>query len=680
MSYVIESLKLTEFINDSNIKLPRFQRKETWKDEQNFKICISIFKEFPVGVVIINEEDNDKWLLDGRQRRAALTKMRTNPIELYKWSRKFLKFKNNSTENDITKLFWDKIDEYLDSDKNSKGEVENAYGEIIADESQIYDAQAQNESSFNPKEQQAGLKNLLDMILMVHPLKNDSSEWEKMLDFSDYFTKLSYVKNINGEQKVDPIGLKSELYSVTKKFKENNKKIDDLDAFYAYFDEKYTFKPNQQTKFKKKISEYWDKIAKSLLIIQQFENVIDKSRIGVIRLTNASMLDAQNIFSLVNSGGTQLKAEELLSAKPYWNQQVKDVRSDVKTLVVNLYDKLKVNRDSNDDICRWDICATLLDRIDNHRIIFPHYDNDNETVVFEKITLGFKTMSALIVGGMSNKSVVDLEVANKADAWMDRMDVIVDNFNTVISIIENIDLFKYLKPWGKSVMELTSNAIALEFLTISYKKWEEKGKPLTDSSSMRELKREIATLFDRLVFEYATKVWRGSGDSKMANDIKNMQDRVKKVSSSDWNKLIKDACSGRINDQPVTTKLLAPLLYYYFALAKITPLDTSVDEYEIDHILPQSSFGNDIDISKKELKDSLINISLLPKKYNGSKNDKYLKDITDDYLKNEISRYTLIDTNDFINYSSINDIEKLKTKRESDYMNVFKTREDVLSQ
>lgn len=676
MSYVIESIKLTEFINDANIKLPRFQRKETWKDEQNFKICISIFKEFPVGVVIINAENNDQWLLDGRQRRAALTKMRTNPIELYKWARKFLKFKNNSTEKEITDLFWEKIDEYLDSDKNKNGEVENTYGEIISDSHQIYSADENDiESSFNIVDQQAGLKNLLDMILMIHPLKNDVSEWQKMFDFSKFFIKLSYMPEVNGVKEVNPILLKEELYDITRKFKESKTSLDNIDAFYNYFENKYSL--TDSTKFKKKINEYRDSIKKSLQIIEQFENVIDKSRVGVIRLTNASMLDAQNIFSLVNSGGTQLKAEELLSAKPYWNQPVKDVRTEVKNLISKLYDKLQVTQ--NEDVCRWDLCAVLLDRIDKNRTIFPHYDDANESVVFEKITLGFKTMSALIVGGMSNKSVVDLERANNANNWLEKMDTYVDELNIVISLIENTQLFRFLTPWGKSVMELMGNAIGLEFLTISYKKWEENGKPRIDSQQLRTFKREISNLFDRLVYEYSSKVWRGSGDSKMANDIKNLDDRVKRVNSDAWTKLIKDACSGQINDQVATKNLLTPVLYYYFALSKMMPLNSNVCDFEVDHIIPQSSFGSDLDSTKLQLKDSLINLSLLPKNSNGSKNDKYLKDITDDYLKQEVSRFTKIDIADFSKYSSVNDIDKLKLKREEDYLDIFNTRDDFLS-
>ena len=53
--YKIEGRSLTEFVDDSRIRLPRFQRREAWKKDQNFKLCISVYKEFPLGVVIIND-------------------------------------------------------------------------------------------------------------------------------------------------------------------------------------------------------------------------------------------------------------------------------------------------------------------------------------------------------------------------------------------------------------------------------------------------------------------------------------------------------------------------------------------------------------------------------------------------------------------------------------------------
>lgn len=65
MSYTIVPMSVKQFVTDSQMKLPRFQRRAVWSDKQNFELCISIFQDYPVGVVIINKEINSSWLLDG---------------------------------------------------------------------------------------------------------------------------------------------------------------------------------------------------------------------------------------------------------------------------------------------------------------------------------------------------------------------------------------------------------------------------------------------------------------------------------------------------------------------------------------------------------------------------------------------------------------------------------------
>jgi hypothetical protein len=47
-SYEVRPESILTFINDRKIKFPRFQRKQTWKPEQNMKLAISIFKSYPV--------------------------------------------------------------------------------------------------------------------------------------------------------------------------------------------------------------------------------------------------------------------------------------------------------------------------------------------------------------------------------------------------------------------------------------------------------------------------------------------------------------------------------------------------------------------------------------------------------------------------------------------------------
>ena len=84
--YEIFPKSLKEFIEDTSIKLPRFQRKNVWNDSRKSLLGISIFKNYPIGVSIIWIQNNQKWLLDGRQRRNAITEIMNNPMKMYEWA------------------------------------------------------------------------------------------------------------------------------------------------------------------------------------------------------------------------------------------------------------------------------------------------------------------------------------------------------------------------------------------------------------------------------------------------------------------------------------------------------------------------------------------------------------------------------------------------------------------
>ena len=119
-SYEIRPESIKTFIEDRTVKLPRFQRKQTWDEKKDFALAISVFKGFPLGVVVINKEVENrkplKWLLDGRQRRNALTNMLLDPEAIYVWARRFVGFKQSAEATDIEDLYWKKIEEYLGAD------------------------------------------------------------------------------------------------------------------------------------------------------------------------------------------------------------------------------------------------------------------------------------------------------------------------------------------------------------------------------------------------------------------------------------------------------------------------------------------------------------------------------------------------------------------------------------
>ncbi len=652
MAYAIEPKSIKDFIA-MGINLPRFQRKQTWKPISNFKLCISVFKNYPIGVVIINKNKEGNWLLDGRQRFNALTQISSNPIEVYKWAMKFINFKNSSQPDEIKALYWDKINEYL----QKEFEEDVYYENNIEDEQEVeeVDFEHSNYHSFDPREQKEGLNVLLDYILMVHNIRGGKSSWERNFDFSNKIERLTYYKVIKGVKTFSPNDLVKTMEEILQNEKaKKSGSIISKETFIDYYVERYFLTDKVRNSFKNLVEQRWTDIEASFKTISSVKKILEDSRVGVIEITAASDLDAQNIFSLVNDGGTQLTAEELLSAKPYWNIKVMNASDRVRDEAKKLYNHLDVEQP--EDIVRWDLCATLISRIDRQGIIF---DKRNMNSFFaSQITLGFKLFSALYINGISSSNVSEIERTNTLN-WETEFESLIDDLNNLCDLIADHKYFKCMLNWGQSVMSLTSNTIALEFLTIIYKEWIRIGKKIVDSSETRRLKRNAIILLDKLVFEYSNKQWRGSSDTKLAKDLLNIPDRLTPKSRDEWNSLLENLADGKVIDQIVTQNLVKPILYHGKFLSEEYPSINGTNiSYDLDHIFPKALFAGNDNVNV-QYKDSLCNLEILSSIANEKKNDKKLEEIFDESIKNEISRSSGIKQSDFSKYSDITNLDDL---------------------
>ena len=75
----------------------------------------------------------------------------------------------------------------------------------------------------------------------------------------------------------------------------------------------------------------------------------------------------------------------------------------------------------------------------------------------------------------------------------------------------------------------------------------------------------------------------------------------------------------------------------------------------------------------KAYRDSLINLALLPTKDNISKKTKALNEITDNWLKLQITTYTGIKEEEFDHYSDISNIASIHKKRSNMFSTAFST-------
>ena len=399
MAYNIEPKSTREFINmDTNF--PRFQRKQTWGAKDNFKLCVSVFKNYPMGVIIINKNREGYWLLDGRQRLNALTKLSNNPIEVYGWAKKFVGFKTNTDEIDLRKMYWEKIREYLQEnfeenvykpkDQNSENTKDSDSDDEIDQDDVNEDVfvDGTDENSFDESDQIQGLNCLLDLILMVHS-SSSRSKWEKIFDYSRFIGNLKYMnKIVDGNKKFSPEELVKTMKDILSEQSKSQKDIVDFDSYINYFTkDRYIVPEDKIDSFKTLVQQNWEETKKCFQVILDLDKNLEESRVGLIIITAGTDLDAQNIFSLVNSGGTKLTAEEILSAKPYWNKPVNNPSEKTKSAVKELYEKLKIQLPK--DTVRWDLCATLIPRLNKDKIVFSKSASDDKLSAVET-TLGFK--------------------------------------------------------------------------------------------------------------------------------------------------------------------------------------------------------------------------------------------------------------------------------------------------
>lgn len=235
--YKIKPENVKAFITDRGIKLPRFQRKQTWDEKKNFQLCISVFKHYPIGVCILSRESGKnssfRWLLDGRQRKNALTMMYKDPENIYNWARKFIKFKNSDQPDELSEKFWDKINEYLEEDSLMKDESvleeDNYEPEDIAEVSV-------NEEEENYSSSKDGLEFLLEIIKIIHNKKSNGTWFTLPFDFGACIEGIPYLEN--GENKLSSAKLKTFIDEYRTFCDDNDYNYTDSESFYNFLDDR----------------------------------------------------------------------------------------------------------------------------------------------------------------------------------------------------------------------------------------------------------------------------------------------------------------------------------------------------------------------------------------------------------------------------------------------------------
>ncbi|MDP2452973.1 MULTISPECIES: DUF262 domain-containing protein [unclassified Kaistella] len=694
--YQVKPETILTFLNDHTIRFPRFQRKQTWKAEQNLKLAISVFKSYPIGVTIINKQafgsKSTRWLLDGRQRRNALLLMQQNPENIYEWSKKFFGLKNTDQHQDIKDKFWDKIADYLnDSDEdgfqeakskairegkdefffdgktyavnstevNSNGEY---IGEFFEDESLVKEPEMELESNTDYNRSIWGnLDELLFIIQTVHNLTITKSGFTNPFDFRKQINNLTYStegnKILSGQKLTTFIG------EYLKNNFDNGTPDIDIKSFYDYLISRYPLDAQTAKILHSNIQKNWEHISNSIKVVEIIKNRLQEAIIGIIETQDITATDSQMIFMLINKEGTKLSAVEILSAKPAWNIIIKSPSKNIEEHRRLLYSAINTQVENT---VRWDYPATFYDRISALDFLFPKLSYNKNNELEKKLTLGFKILSGIYQKGIK-KEDVDKLALNKDISWESDIDTIIDELNIIGKVLGDSPYFKYLKSWNQNFLDITSDAIALNFLFTVYHDFKRKDMPIGNSDKAKIFINNAIILADKLVFEYVTLKWRGSSDSKISQNIKNFSSLPEKfdmVNDQNWLSTIKGINDTfKIDENDISFGISKTLVYHIYSIYSLMgPQDSSVD---IDHIIPQSLFNKSNIIDAEIIKNALFNLCPLPSKENSSKTNKSLKHIDDKWLVQQIEKFSNIKYNQFENFSHATKWQDLRDLRRS---------------
>ncbi|WP_188006620.1 DUF262 domain-containing protein [Sporosarcina sp. ANT_H38] len=699
--YEVDSVSYLNYSQGRDIRLPRFQRKDVWNYEKQFALLISLFKGYPIGVVVLNEEKalhkrkgliTTSWLLDGRQRRTTLVNAYNNPEVIYEWGKKFIKFSNNSQPEEVRDLFWRKLENYLEQGEENVQLVEDnnfennnddlvdiefdgdmleelddaEFDEYIVDENgNISAEEALLNLSFR---QDIGLNMLLEIILMCHKKTKNGTGYIKPFNYSSYFKSVSFIES---DESVNPEKLSKFIRNFIDALRDREFGMED---FIKFCEEELIILPEKKDAFARKVSYDWKKINQTINSIWDLTSRFEHGKMPLIRLNNVKSSDAQNIFKFINSQGTPLSAVEILSAKPSWNRNIKVVTKDLEKAINALYSVLDVKTEG---VVKWDIAATFIDRLSGLDFIFKPLNYSISADFKTKITLGFKLLAGIFEEGINKEDLSNLS-KNKDIDW-DNIDLLIADMNEMGKTLLKSPFFKTLRSWNNTLMGITSEALALNFAILMYHEWHDsKEKGMYSEGGF--IKKAIS-LFDKSIYQYVTRKWRGSSDSKIANNVNNFNTQTSfiPIDQEEWIELIeelvnKDKIDGVIPNAGETKAVL----YHYYMLSTNSGPGFEIKS-EVDHIIPQDLFKKGLGIDPSLNKDNLANLCLLESEINNSKRKKTLAflistidtDNSSKYIMQQICTSVELNIEDLKGIDTPTDLTKLKKLRIQLMKNAF---------
>ena len=301
-----------------------------------------------------------------------------------------------------------------------------------------------------------------------------------------------------------------------------------------------------------------------------------------------------------------------------------------------------------------------------------------------KMTISFKVLSAYYTGSIDKDSVASLAKSKKIKWTAPEIEEKMTKMNEVLA---GDDFFSFWKSWGKSLRELTQEALAINFLVSMLKDWERKECPEKGDKLYSHFIRNARELLDRSIYIYINSTWKGGSDGKLKDNLEWIDTSLslwEPVPNNEWEKIVKEiidngSINGQIysNDDNVDSRII-PLIYYANALFQKSGPNPTVYKggIEIDHIIPKSSINDSSDDFAKLNRSNLFNLETLPKKENSWKRDKSLDDILRDaegWKIQQIEENAYFKRDRFPAFSKPDQMMDLQKERGDILKNIFST-------
>ncbi len=544
------------------------------------------------------------------------------------------------------------------------------------------------EKSKQNKDNMSVLRNLIEVAFSY---RKNSSGITDSFDFKKYIPGKYFKNTLYGEnEKVDGAKLKKFLhdYKSDHSAKDEYKKAE---TFIEFIDHTYDFNSeSDKKKFVQEINANWE--SRQLRIIELFDNIdsiFNNLTIGIIEASDISTSDSQKIFNLINTGGTQLTASEIMSAKPSWNAPVQ-VSSKISTAIDKLYGNLVLDVSSDAKKVKWDIPASLVYYLeDNASKGFGLFFKLKPDDIAKRITIGFKLISGFYQSGVKKEDIDNL--ANLPDTdkegrfgW-NKANECCEEIKNFFNVLADDKYLQILNSWGKCLSDIVSDGPTMNYLFLAFRSWIKLGKPTGHQNTSKHIfNKNLFILFDSVIYEYQTNQWRGSSDSRIAkniiifeNDSATEDNGLLKIQQTNpWTALLEEIFeSNQINGKPIEKNSLSPMVFYYDILTDKT--GKADDPADIDHIIPQAIWESSTISNKDVLKNSLLNLALLPQSVNRSKNKRPLSSFSisnEPSLVNDLSKYEDIAISDFAKYSQPTNWQDMRAARKKLYKEAFETK------